>query len=322
MADAERLIHLQRIRLAGLAVTSVESAAVLAEKVTGFDSLPDAVDIALSVGALIAWLVLGVVEVRERSLAAKLAADVADLEKRRGRERESADRRQHRRDRVENLIEGHEYPVIEYRTVFELASQRVMGTQAMTHYGPGSSEPWLAQAETFGLRSKLELKALVRAVRVLAEQPDLPFVLVPCTLSTLVDGALVAAVEKTDPARVILELTGDELITDYSPHLTAVENLRRRGVRLAVGNFTGGHAALRHIVELRPQFIRLDYVPRTGGDSVIPTLISLAALVGATVIADGVDHDNARRQVAELGAVFGIGRLVSGAPETNTAVRP
>src|SRR5665213_319135 len=63
---------------------------------------------------------------------------------------------------------------------------------------------------------------------------------------------------KNDPPSIVVELTEHAAVEDYDPLEHAIDRLRRQGIRLAIDDAGAGFASLKHIVRLRPEFIKLD----------------------------------------------------------------
>ena len=58
--------------------------------------------------------------------------------------------------------------------------------------------------------------------------------------------------------RMVLEITEHAHVEDYDLLLRAMEPLRLRGMRLAVDDAGAGYSSLQHILQLRPDLIKLD----------------------------------------------------------------
>ena len=107
--------------------------------------------------------------------------------------------------------------------------------------------------------------------------------------------------------RLVLEVTEHAVIDRYDTFVEALDRLRSRDLRIAVDDAGAGFASFRHILELRPDFIKLDrcMVRDLDRDPVRRALASamaeFASEIGATVIAEGVER------VAELRALSSAG---------------
>jgi EAL domain-containing protein (putative c-di-GMP-specific phosphodiesterase class I) len=98
--------------------------------------------------------------------------------------------------------------------------------------------------------------------------------------------------------------------------------LRERGLRVAVDDAGAGYASLRHVLELRPDFIKVDRSLIHGISSdharrvAVSGFLSLALDLGSTVVAEGVERAADLSAVRELGLHAAQGYLL-GRPTTS-----
>ena len=118
--------------------------------------------------------------------------------------------------------------------------------------------------------------------------------------------------------RLILELTEHVPIEDYEAFRKAVEMLGN--VELAVDDTGAGFSSLRHILELRPAFAKLDISLVSGIDTddlrqaLVAGLVYFALRSGCHLIAEGVETENEVTALRRLGVEFAQGYLF-GRPE-------
>jgi EAL domain-containing protein (putative c-di-GMP-specific phosphodiesterase class I) len=101
------------------------------------------------------------------------------------------------------------------------------------------------------------------------------------------------------------------------------------GVRLAVDDAGAGIANFSHLVELRPDFVKIDASLVRGVDTdlsrraLVVGFVHFAAAAGCLVIAEGIETEAERATVAELGVRLGQGFLLArpAAAETWKATR-
>ena len=107
--------------------------------------------------------------------------------------------------------------------------------------------------------------------------------------------------------RLVLEVTEHAIIDRYDTFVEVLDRLRSRDLRIAVDDAGAGYATFQHILELRPDFIKLDrcMIRDLDRDPVRRALASamaeFASDIGATVIAEGVER------IAELRALSSAG---------------
>ncbi|MCU1381259.1 MAG: hypothetical protein JWN29_4242 [Acidimicrobiales bacterium] len=189
----------------------------------------------------------------------------------------------------------------------------VAGVEALARFtGPPNRAPdqWFAEASEVGLGVELELTAVRLAVEQLPQLPD-GYLAVNLSPTSFLSAELLALVSApTFPAtRVVVELTEHVEITRYQDLRDAIARLRAVGIRLAVDDAGSGFASLKHILELRPDVIKLDRAMVTGiaadpaRRALAAAVADFAANIGARVVAEGVE------EIEELQAVrvAGIG---------------
>lgn len=180
----------------------------------------------------------------------------------------------------------------------------------------GDTTAWLAAAREVGLGVELELAAARRAFALLDGFTA------DCPLSVNVSPAAVLAdlpSHLPDDVRwdsVVLELTEHVPVEDYDTLNRALDPLRARGAKLAVDDTGAGFASLRHILDLHPDFIKLDLGIVRGVDhdpsraAMAEMLVRFADRTGIRVVAEGIETDDERQTLVELGAEWGQGYLL------------
>ncbi len=180
--------------------------------------------------------------------------------------------------------------------VVRAADQLVVGYEVLSRMPVLPERPpdwWLARADEVGLRSQLEI-ACLRAAVTLGPTPDDRLLFVNLSPSLLADPSAIDLLEVL-PERLVVELTEQEAVDDY-------EGLRRdlapwlsRGVRVAIDDTGAGYSSLRHVIELTPDFLKLDRELVRDLDSdrnrraLVSAVAAFASEVGTSVIAEGVE---------------------------------
>ncbi|MEW6561216.1 MAG: EAL domain-containing protein [Pseudomonadota bacterium] len=210
-------------------------------------------------------------------------------------------REEQRRDellaRHTEMLQAQRFSIV-YQPIVHLVSGRVVGYEALTRF---LAEPvrtpdvWFAEAAEIGLQQALESAVLAKALSQLARLPAATYLSINASPETVLAGALQQAVEDFPLERIVLELTEHALVHDYPGIEEALSPLRARGLRLAVDDAGAGFASFRHIVELRPDIIKLDNSlirqidMHQGYRALADALIHFAHQTGSVVIAEGVE---------------------------------
>ena len=123
----------------------------------------------------------------------------------------------------------------------------------------------------------------------------------------LLDPSLAGLADEIDARRVVLEMTEHTAISDYHAVQEQLDLLRARGFRIAVDDAGSGFASLNHILQLRPDIIKLDSGLIRDIDSdpakraLATALVTFAGELHAELVAEGVET------VAEFQTVIRIG---------------
>lgn len=110
-----------------------------------------------------------------------------------------------------------------------------------------------------------------------------------------------------------LSITEDSLAEDSAAALAALRRLRSIGVRLALAEFGGRASSLASLHEnlfdtllLSSQLVR-SLTPSSRATALVRGVIALGEGLGARVIAAGVDSQEQREILAEIGCLYGMG---------------
>jgi EAL domain-containing protein (putative c-di-GMP-specific phosphodiesterase class I) len=131
-----------------------------------------------------------------------------------------------------------------------------------------------------------------------------------------------------DPVRqsITLEITEHQQVKDYEALRQALEALPD-AVGLAIDDAGAGFASLRHVIELRPNYVKLDRGLIAGLDrdharrAIVAGMVHFAQSAGCALIAEGVETESEHEALLRLGVEFGQGYLY-GRPEALGAGRP
>jgi EAL domain-containing protein (putative c-di-GMP-specific phosphodiesterase class I) len=311
LAGMARLSWLPRL---ATALMSAEAVFVVIQTITGFDALTDILDVAVCVIALGALAVLACSDVVERRLGRALRVDADDLAARRHQDSEESAKRRRRRERIENVLDGQAYPVMVFQPIVDVRTEEIVGFESLARFGPKEAPPnvWFEQATSVGLGVELELKAVRRALAQLHDLPDeRQYLSVNCSPVTLMSTDLYNLLALHDAHRIVVELTEHVPVEDYQHCRAALERLRDLGIRLAIDDLGAGYSSMRHVIELRPEIIQLDRflieTDDSSAQSMVQVLVSVTALTGSAVLAEGIENEAALGRVRQLGVTLGQG---------------
>jgi EAL domain-containing protein (putative c-di-GMP-specific phosphodiesterase class I) len=170
-----------------------------------------------------------------------------------------ADRRVARANQTElkrSLAAREFHPV--FQPIIDLDSKNIAGYEALTRFDDGTPPDLrFAEAARAGLGSDYELAAIRAAVLDSEGIPPGPFLSLNISPAVLInDGHRLSQLIRGIVRPVVIELTEHTPIADYPTLLAAIARLGE--VSMAVDDAGAGFASLRHILELKPAYVKLD----------------------------------------------------------------
>lgn len=219
---------------------------------------------------------------------------------------------------LEDILEHRRFHPV-FQPVIDLESRSVIGYEALTRFDDDvRPDIRFAEARSIGMGSAFEaasVDAILRAADHLAKDVWLSVNFSP---PTLIDGSA-ADVLRDAGREMVIEITERAVVESYPAVRRALDGMRR--VRLSVDDAGAGYAGLTHILELRPDMVKLDLslVRDVDTDQARRALVSgmchFASLTNVSLVAEGVETEAEASALVALGVPFGQGYLF-GRPES------
>jgi EAL domain-containing protein (putative c-di-GMP-specific phosphodiesterase class I) len=189
---------------------------------------------------------------------------------------------------------------------------------------------WLAAARHSGDEDAVEA-ALLRSAFAARDRLPAGVLLTVNLAPTALCGPQVATVlARTELQDVVIELLQEHAWPDQPTLFEAVQQLRRRGARIAVDDAGTGFQGLLTITLLKPDWVKLDRSIVTGAhhDEIRRASLAMFAAsarrAGSVLVAEGVEHPDDFLALRDLGVELAQGYLIgvptSGIP-TGTTLR-
>ena len=196
----------------------------------------------------------------------------------------------------------------------------MLGYEALTRFADGvRPDRRFGEAAAVGLGVELEEACVAAAIRASRLLPAGPWVSVNVSPALVLAEGRLGALVSGGRGQIVLEITEHTAIEDYAALRAAVAALGEN-VRLAIDDAGAGYASFRHILELRPDFVKLDIalVHAIQADHARQALVAgmryFALKTGSALIAEGIEEEEERSTLLGLAVRMGQGYLL-GAPE-------
>jgi len=126
----------------------------------------------------------------------------------------------------------------------------------------------------------------------------------PSIIKTLMEG-----MENFDsPSRVVVEITEQEGVENFEKLLEVVKKLRAIGVLIAIDDFGSGYANYAHILEIKPDYLKIDgslirnILSDEDSKILVKSIISFARELHITTVAEYVENE----EIFELLKTYGV----------------
>ncbi|MDQ1706644.1 MAG: hypothetical protein QOF18_3010 [Frankiaceae bacterium] len=205
-----------------------------------------------------------------------------------------------------------------------------VGFEALARFRTTPYEPpniWLERAGQAGLQHELELSCVRSALTLVDLLPASAYLAVNVSPETLVSPEFARIVAEAPADRLVVEVTEHAIVREYESLVNVIGGLREHGLRLAVDDAGAGFASFRHVLELSPEIIKLDTHLIRGihqdrsREALVRSLVSFAADVGATLIAEGIESGEDLMTLCDAHVPYGQGYLFAQPGPAPTVLR-
>jgi EAL domain-containing protein (putative c-di-GMP-specific phosphodiesterase class I)/DNA-binding response OmpR family regulator len=219
------------------------------------------------------------------------------------------------RARLQEILVAREFHTV-FQQIVDVETRETVGFEALTRFDDGSPpDVRFAEATRAELGGPLELAAIRMALEQSDRLPIGTYVSINISPQSVIDRGHELRELMTLTARpVIIELTEHVVIDDYRQLQAAIRGLGPN-VAVAVDDAGAGFASMRHILELRPSFAKLDISLVRGIDAddlrqaLAAGLNYFAMRTGCRLIAEGVETHAEAETLLRLGIELGQGYL-------------
>jgi EAL domain-containing protein (putative c-di-GMP-specific phosphodiesterase class I) len=222
-------------------------------------------------------------------------ADLAAFEI--GRELKVVEAREEKFARITRVIDSGQFSMV-FQPIWDMRSRKAIGFECLTRYSAEPVRPpneWFNEAAEVGLGKALELAAIRKGLGALSSLPAPLHLAINASVETVLSDEFLAVQQGLPLERIVLEITEHAEVANYERLLNVLQPLRQSGMKLAVDDAGAGYSSLRHILNLRPDFIKLDMdlIRHIDLDparrALTSALIAFARDTDSCIIAEGVE---------------------------------
>ena len=217
--------------------------------------------------------------------------------------------------RIRRIIDKREFAIV-LQPIVKLDIGETVAVEALSRFADQTAaNVQFAQAASHGLGPTLERAAVAAAIDAAAPLPANIALSLNLSADVLQHDATLPELLANAHRPVIVELTEHERVDDYEAVRAALERLGPN-VQLAIDDAGSGYASLRHILALRPSFVKLDieWVRGIDTDPVRRALVSglayFATETGCRLVAEGIETPEELETVRGLGIELGQGHIL------------
>ena len=229
-----------------------------------------------------------------------------------------------RQELLETILDHRIYSV--YEPIVEVEDKTVFGYEALARGPEGtafhSPVALFTAAEEHELVFELDVVCRESGLRGAVDFPKGTKLFLNIRPTTIHDPAfkedkLIETLERRDlaPTDVVFEISEQESISSFGDFRAMRDYYRSLGFQFALDDTGTGYAGLEELLELEPDYIKIDRSMVSGVDQdparqdVLTALLQLADKMGSQVIGEGLDTLEELEMLGRLGIRFGQGWL-------------
>ncbi|MGE4364468.1 MAG: EAL domain-containing protein [Mycolicibacterium sp.] len=222
------------------------------------------------------------------------------------------------RKAIRRVLAERDFEVV-FQAVHDAATGKVVGVEALARFPcePFRPDAFFQQAAQLGLDIELETAIVRRVLSMIPQLPDDVFVAMNISPAAALAAPWHELLVDVDPSRIVLEITEHVAVGNYGALDDALESCRARGMRIAVDDVGAGFASFSHVLELTPEFVKIDQSITRHIDvddarrRLAQAIAEFAGQIGATVIAEGVESQGELDAVVAAGITWAQGFCLS-----------
>ena len=236
-----------------------------------------------------------------------------------------------RRRTVLSILHAPEAIDILVQPIVSLVDGATVGYEALSRFRALPQRPpdrWIAEAHAVGLGLEIEVECVRRACRARPLIEDGAYLSLNMSPDAVLAPEMEDALGPGSLDWLVIEITEHEAVSDYARLASRLADYRGRGALVAIDDTGAGHASMRHVAQLGPDYIKvdrslihdlhLDHAKR----ALVRSMVTLEKELGAQIIAEGIERVEELRALRALDVPLGQGYLLARPAPHPPTVRP
>lgn len=219
-----------------------------------------------------------------------------------------------KRKRVQEVLDNELLSLV-YQPIVHTDGIEIAGYEALMRVGANDVSPaaWLKMAHGVGLGGDLERMAARMALESLDGLSKSQFLSINMSPEVLVEPLSLQLFFSYPLESVVIEITEHAEVHDYPSLVLALESLKAAGAKIAIDDAGAGYASFNHILQIRPDIIKLDMSLTTflstdlARQALVRAFIYFATVSGSKLIGEGVEYRADADMLFKLGVQYGQG---------------
>jgi EAL domain-containing protein (putative c-di-GMP-specific phosphodiesterase class I) len=225
-----------------------------------------------------------------------------------------------RREAILEVLHAPETISTVFQPIVSLSDGRTVGFESLSRFRAEPQRPpdkWIAEAHVVGLGLEIEVECVRRAMALRHTLPAGSYLSVNMSPDAILAPEMEDALGGADLAGLVIEITEHEAVGDYARLSSRLADYRGRGALVAIDDAGAGHASMRHVTQLNPDYIKidrslihdihLDHAKR----ALVRSMVTLEKELGAAIVAEGIESAEELSTLRSLGVPYGQGYLLA-----------
>ncbi|HEX6242020.1 MAG TPA: EAL domain-containing protein, partial [Polyangiales bacterium] len=232
---------------------------------------------------------------------------------------------------LDALLARKQAPDLVFQPIVDLQRGLCAGYEVLARFqGPPRATPdaWFIAAHARGRGVELEALVIERALSQRRWLPRDCFLTINVAPAALLSESIQTLLRSQLLSHVVFELTEHVPVADYDLLVRAIREVKRLGALVAVDDAGAGYASLKHILLLRPDFVKLDRALVAGvhTDEAKAALVEMfggfTSRIDAWLCAEGVEGAAELSRLIQLGVPLAQGYFLGRPEPTMRLLKP